>query len=29
MRLKFIKVGGQIKELSTRIKVHLGSAYVY
>jgi len=29
IRLKLIKIGGQIKELSTRIKVHLSSAYVY
>jgi len=29
IRLKLIKVGGQIKELSTRIKIHLSSAYPY
>ncbi len=29
IRLKFIKIGGQIKELSTRIKIHLSSAYPY
>lgn len=29
IRLKLIKIGGQIKELSTRIKIHLSSAYPY
>jgi hypothetical protein len=29
IRLKLIKIGGQIKELSTRIKFHLSSAYPY
>jgi hypothetical protein len=29
IRLRIIKIGAQIKELSTRIKIHLSSAYPY
>jgi len=29
IRLKLIKIGAQIKELSTRIKIHISSSYAY